>query len=31
LLRERMLGVPTLRAANIDAAFGAAILAARGI
>ena len=30
LLRQRMLGVPTARAANIDAAFGAALLAARG-
>ena len=29
-LRERMLGVPTSRAANIDAAYGAALLAARG-
>ena len=29
-MRERMLGVPTSRAANIDAAYGAALLAARG-
>lgn len=29
-LRERMLGVPTAQAENIDAAYGAALLAARG-
>ena len=29
-MRERMLGVPTSRAASIDAAYGAAMLAARG-
>jgi sugar (pentulose or hexulose) kinase len=29
-MRQRMLGVPTARAANIDAAYGAALLAARG-
>ena len=29
-LRQRFLGVPTLRAASIDAAYGAALLACRG-
>ena len=29
-IRQGMLGVPTERAANIDAAYGAAVLAARG-
>ena len=29
-LRQKMLNVPTARAANIDAAYGAALLAARG-
>ena len=29
-LRQAMLGVPTVRAENIDAAYGAALLAARG-
>ena len=29
-LRQRMLGVPTAKAENIDAAYGAALLAARG-
>ena len=29
-MRQRMLGVPCAKASNIDAAFGAALLAARG-
>ena len=29
-MRQRLLGVPTARANNIDAAYGAALLAARG-
>ena len=30
VMRQALLGVPTSRAANIDAAYGAALLAARG-